>query len=142
MNNPWPALVFGGLLLLTGGMMLFAQRKAAAAAEQEPQEETRQFLRRRSRRRSQVAGMILLIGVMIPVGDSLINWIRAPATFGVYWTIVLGLAFWTGLLAVGDMAATRAQMARELNRLHRSQLELHSLAKRVRQSENDEPRHV
>lgn len=134
MNNPIPAIVFGCLLLLTGGGLLFSQRHTHGETEDNVADEERTFLSRRGRRRTQVAGMILLVGIMIPVGDSLISWKDAPGTFAVYWMIVIGLAFWIGLLAVGDMAATRAYMARELNRLHRAQLELHRVAQRARES--------
>jgi len=132
MNNPIPAFVFGGVLLLIGALMLRSQRHARNVAEESSSETERMFLLRRIRRRIQVAGMILLIGMMILIGDS-ISWKEAPGTFAVYWMIVLGLAVWIGLLAMGDMAATRAYMARELNQLHRSQLELHRVAQRVRQ---------
>jgi len=132
MDNPVPAAIFGGLLMITGIVMLLVQRKQTQKVEPFPDDQA--FFQRRMRRRSQVAGMILLVGIMIPVGDSLISWKNAPGTFAVYWMIVIGLAVWIGLLAVGDMAATRAQMARELNRLHRSQLELHRVAQRARKS--------
>jgi hypothetical protein len=132
MNNPVPAIVFGGFLLLIGGVMLWLQRRAKIEADNALTNEERSFLRRRIRRRVQIAGMIVLIALMIPVGDSLIPWQNAPGTFAVYWSIVMGLALWTGLLAVGDMAATRAQMARELNRLHRKQLEIHRVAQQAR----------
>ncbi|WP_437224342.1 hypothetical protein SH661x_003588 [Planctomicrobium sp. SH661] len=137
MNNPIPALVFGVLLLLVGAAMLRSQRRGRRDADNALTGEERKFLSLRVRRRNQVAGMIILIGIMIPVGDSLIPWKNAPGTFAVYWMIVIGLALWTGLLAVGDMAATRAHMARELNRLHRSQLELHRVAQRARKMNQD-----
>jgi len=132
MNNPIPAFIFGGVLLLIGAVMLRSQRRARNVAEQSSSDVERLFLLRRIRRRVQVAGLILLVGIMIPIGDS-ISWKEAPGTFAVYWMIVLGLAIWIGLLAMGDMAATRAYMARELNLLHRSQLELHRVAQRARQ---------
>lgn len=137
MNNPVPAIVFGGFLLLTGVFMLWLQRRARGELDNALTNEERSFLRKRIRRRVQIAGMIVLIALMIPVGDSLIPWQNAPGTFAVYWSIVMGLALWTGLLAIGDMAATRAQMARELNRLHRKQLEIHRVAREARNIDFD-----
>lgn len=137
-----PGLVFG-LLLIGGGIgMLRAQRLAArklSAAEASIGE--RRFLTSRIRRRSQVAGMILLIGIMIPVGDSLIPWKRSPATFAIYWMIVIGLAFWTMLLAVADMAATRIHTTAQLNDLRRQQTQLEQAARaiRARQKNESEP---
>lgn len=137
MDNPIPAAIFGGLLLLTGMIMLISQRRAVTETDQGNSKDERNYLQHRARRRTQVAGMIILVGVMIPVGDSLISWKNAPGTFAVYWMIVIGLACWIGLLALGDMAATRAYMARELNRLHRSELELHRVAQRARDSKQN-----
>lgn len=137
MNNPVPAIVFGGFLLLTGVFMVWLQRRAKVEADNALTNEERSFLQKRIRRRIQIAGMIILIALMIPVGDSLIPWQNAPGTFAVYWSIVMGLALWTGLLAIGDMAATRAQMARELNRLHRKQLEIHKVAREAKKIDFD-----
>lgn len=134
MDNPIPAAIFGGLLLFTGIVMLLSQRRTGEVVDQGKSKEECRYLQHRLRRRTQVAGMIILVGVMIPVGDSLISWKNAPGTFAVYWMIVIGLACWIGLLALGDMAATRAYMARELNRLHRSELELHRVAQRARET--------
>lgn len=138
MQDRVPALVFGALLLVTGGSMLLAQRRAAhQVRESTGPDEDAGFLARRVRRRSQVAGMILLIGVMIPLGDSLIPWRNAPGTFAVYWLIVIGLAVWTGLLAVGDLVATRAQVTQELNRLHRRKLELRDVAQQLQNGDRE-----
>lgn len=140
MEQTLPALVFGALLLLAGGLMMASQRRAwrQLQASEAPLADQR-FQRRRIRRRSNVAGMILLIGVLIPVGDSLIPWKSKPGTFAVYWIIVLALAIWTILLALGDLAATRAQMMNELNQLHRRQLELRKLARTLKNEPGDRP---
>jgi hypothetical protein len=138
MNSFIPALVFGGCLIIAGVLMILAQRRAQreiaggtiSAAEQA-------YLNKRIRRREQVAGMILLIGVMIPLGDSLIPWEKAPATFAVYWMIVIVLAAWTGLLAIGDLFATRAFMSIELNQLHRKQVELENAAQQLKRGEGN-----
>lgn len=139
MDSQIPAILFGALLLIVGITMLIYQRRARAEADNSLTNEERRFLRRRIQRRNQVAGMILIIGVMIPVGDSLIDWRHAPGTFAIYWVVVIGLAIWSGLLGIADMAATRAHMARELNRLHRSKLEIHRLAQQARKPDPNGP---
>ena len=143
MDNRIPGLVFGIFLLVVGSFMLAAQRKAARKLQSEPlSKQDRQFFTNRVRRRSQVAGMILIIGIMIPVGDSLIPWDRALGTFAVYWLIVIGLALWTMLLAVGDIAATSAHTSVELNELQRRRLELENAAQKLRQArQNGSPDH-
>lgn len=135
MDNPIPAVVFGAFLLLVGGGLLAAEvwagrRRRGAAMERSEQA----YYHRRHRRRLQVAGLILLIGVMIPVGDSLIPWEQAATTFAVYWLIVLGLAFWTILLAVGDMLSTKLYADATMNRIHAQRLELEQTAERLRRS--------
>lgn len=113
--------------------MLRGQKKAdreLSAGKYEQVE--RNYLRKRIRRRTQVAGMILLIGIMIPIGDAFIPWQNALATFAVYWIIVLILAFWTILLAFADIAATKTHSSVELSRLERQKKELEHMAQQIR----------
>ncbi len=133
MNDRIPALVFGSLLLVVGLSMLYLQRQAwVRTLESGPRPGDLPFLRRRYRRRSQIGGMIVIIGLMIPLGDSLIPWKDAPGTFAVYWMVVLGLAFWTGMLAMGDLVSTQLFMSSELNRLHQQEAQLREAADRLR----------
>lgn len=120
------------LLLVTASLWMFrVQRKAASELVSfagSPREHL--YLRRRVRRRTQVAGMFLLMGVMILVGDW-IPWTKAPITFALYWMIVLLLALWTVLLAMGDIVATRVYLDSELRQL-RAKLELEQQAHDLR----------
>ncbi|TWT56895.1 hypothetical protein KOR42_02500 [Thalassoglobus neptunius] len=138
MKNPEvPGLIFGGALVVLSIFMLRAQRKAfRVLSESEESRAEKQFLGNRIRRRTQVAGMIGIIGLMIPIGDSLIDWRNAAATFAVYWLIVLALAFWTIILAFADIAATHAHTSIELNQIKRQQRELESVAEQLRQAQN------
>ncbi|MEZ5944038.1 MAG: hypothetical protein R3C18_21820 [Planctomycetaceae bacterium] len=135
MDNRIPALVFGVFLMVTGSVMLWYQlRSRRASAEDfklDPRD--RRFLDTRNRRRIQVAGLIILIGVMFPVGDSLIPWKDAPTTFAIYWLIVLALGFWTMLLAVGDMLATRMHTNVSLDRLKSQQKDLEDAVSKIRE---------
>ncbi|WP_437185377.1 hypothetical protein SH668x_002480 [Planctomicrobium sp. SH668] len=137
MDNPIPAIAFGLILVVIAVTMMRSLRGSRQEAENSLNKDERRYLLNRARRRSQVAGMILIIGVMIPIGDSLIDWKEAPGTFAVYWIIVMTLALWAGLLAIGDMTATRAFMARELNRLHRHQMDLHEMARQAASAQNE-----
>jgi hypothetical protein len=136
MDNPIPALAFGAFLLVVGGAMLAMQRKASRNVEDQAENKREhRFLARRIRRRTQVAGLILLIGLMIPVGDMLIPWEKRPGTFAVYWMVVIGLAIWTIVLAMGDIASTRMHVSIELNQLRRQQRELEEAARRLQQEQ-------
>lgn len=135
MKNPEvPGLIFGGILMLLAVIMLWLQRKAARELRQSDESPLEvRFLQNRIRRRTQVAGLIGMIGLMIPIGDSLIDWRKAAATFALYWLIVLGLAFWTILLAFADIAAIKTHSSIELNQIKRKQRELESVAEHLRQ---------
>lgn len=134
MGNPVPGLVFGGFLIIVGGFMLWVQRRSRVELnESDATGRERTYLSNRIRRRTQVAGMIFLIGLMIPIGDSLIPWQNAVATFAIYWLIVLFLALWTILLAFADIAATRLHSTVELARLKRQQQELEQAAQQLRE---------
>lgn len=130
-------MVVGSILALAGVVMLLRHRsQATELSTRSISDAEKRFLAKRISRRSQVAGLIILIGVMIGLGDSL-PWQKAPATFVVYWLIVIGLALWTILLALGDMAATAAHSARELNELHREKMQLEEQVKAYRDSRSN-----
>lgn len=138
MDNPIPGLIFGACLIIAGIVMLLSQRKATKQLHQlEIKPNERNYLSKRISRRTQVAGMILIVGIMIPLGDTLIPWQKAPGTFAIYWLIVLGLACWTALLGLGDMAATHVHSAVELNEIHRQQMELETVARKLKRSEKN-----
>lgn len=137
MGNPIPGWLVGGFLTILGAAMLRAQqktRKSISNQEYAPQDQL--YLRNRIRRRSQVAGLILLIGIMIPVGDSLIPWQRAVATFAIYWIIVLILALWTIVLAFADIAATQLHSTVELHQISREQQRLEQIARHLREQQS------
>lgn len=137
--GPIPGLLFGGFLIVLSLFMLFVQRRAFhELGENEVEGRERDFLLRRIRRRTQVAGMILIIGIMIPVGDTLIPWQKAVATFAIYWIIVIILALWTILLAFADMAATQMHTSVELTKLQHQQENLRRVAEQLRQSQNEQ----
>ncbi|WP_437200747.1 hypothetical protein [Planctomicrobium sp. SH664] len=140
MDDRLPALLFGSALILGAVGLLVAQYRGRQRISEVVDSRERTYLQRRSSRRSQIAGMILLIGVMIMAGDSLMtNWRKAPMTFGVFWLTVILLALWVGLLAMGDLLATRSFMRRELSQLERRQLELEKLAQGLRQAQERHP---
>ncbi|MEX0703044.1 MAG: hypothetical protein WD069_13195 [Planctomycetales bacterium] len=114
------ALAIGGVALLRWHRRSWArQRTDAAATELDLRHFHRQFLRR-----TQVAGMLVALGVLIPLGVAVIDWQGRPAWWAVFWLGVLLLACWMSLLAVGDMLSQRAHSRVELSRIRRKQREL------------------
>jgi hypothetical protein len=101
------------LLALSALLVLFQLRTRRAAARQELSERDRGFFRRQFRRRIQIDAMIGLVGVAVLGGI----WVTAPRTQLLYWSGVLLVAVWIGLLAIADMASTRAHWQR-LHRRH------------------------
>jgi hypothetical protein len=138
-----PALLMGGGLVLLGGwfikLHLSAWRRHAADASLAPDE--REHYRRQFRRRMQASGIILVIGLMLPIGDSLIPWRRGDASIAtLYWLFVLALTCWVLLLAIGDLVSSRSQARVSLSRLRGRQRELQAEADRLRAEHRDRPR--
>ena len=72
----------------------------------------------------QVAWIIVLEGILIPVGYILIPWKNIPVLFALYFGIVLALAGWMILLALGDNLATTTHTKVALRQVRRKQREL------------------
>lgn len=66
----------------------------------------RPWFYRRFRRRMQTSGMLLAIGVLIPIGDQFLPVRERPMFWAVYWLLILIGLLWVVLLAVGDIAST------------------------------------
>lgn len=134
-NGDWlPAAIMGAFLVLLGGWFMSQHwrswRDQSRDASLEPSE--REYFRRQFRRRMQASGQMLVIGILVPVGDW-ISWDRDDASlFAVYWLAVLALTCWVLLLAVADLAATRAHSRVALSRLASKQRALEAEADRLR----------
>lgn len=107
-------------------------------------ERERRHYRGQFRRRMQISGMLVLIGVLIPVGDLLIPWQKFPRVFALYWGVVLLILAWIMLLAALDWLSSRmnARAARAaLFSLQRKQRELEEEAARLRRNSNGNGSH-
>ncbi|MEX0718762.1 MAG: hypothetical protein WD066_19365 [Planctomycetaceae bacterium] len=125
-SSAWGAIVFGAALVI-GGILLFrwhrrswnTQRGDTAATERDLHHFHRQYLRR-----TQVAVMLVLLGVLIPLGVTAIDWRPRPGWWAAYWLFVLALTLWMACLAVGDMLSQRAYAMAELAKVRRRHREL------------------
>ena len=128
-----------GIALVVAGAALFRwhwaawrnQQKDAAGDDRELH-----FLRLRFRRRMQISILLVLLGILIPLGDALmvqrmdIRWITA------IWFAVLLIAFWIMALAAFDLLSTRMHVRATralLAGVARRQRELEAEAQRLRQ---------
>lgn len=106
------SLVFGaGLLALGAGLMYWHLRVwRAHRADSTLDEFERRHYRAQVRRRVQVAILLIVLGLMIPIGDALMTFNRqqGPALFAMYWGAVLLITLWVMVLAAFDWVASRA----------------------------------
>ena len=125
MDNWLPSVVAGVLLVLFGAAFC---RWHFVSWQQQRHDETlsdedRTHLYRRYRRRMKTSLVIILIGILIPVGDQ-VRALQRPWTFTAWVSLVLFLALWLVLMALGDIAVTRTHTRVKLSRIRREQREL------------------
>lgn len=114
------AIIIAGVLVMRSHYYTWQKQKA----DPDLDERERRHLHRRFRRRLQATGLLVVIGILIPVGDIEILFADRPGLFALHWLAVIALVMWVGLLAVGDLAATRAHSRISLSRLEQKQREL------------------
>lgn len=79
-----------------------------------------------------MSGLVVLIGIMLPIGDLESPWKRHPGWWTVYIMIVLGLAVWIMFLACGDLISTRSYSRTALSQLREQQRALEEEAARLK----------
>ena len=128
-----------GSLLIGMGAALIAGHFRAWGRQQQSDgaldEHDLRHYRLQFRRRVQTSAMIVVLGIMIPIGDLLIPWQRFPKLFSLYWIVVLLLAFWIMILAAFDWLSSRVYSRRTnaaLAKLRQKQRELEAEADRLR----------
>lgn len=133
-----PATLVGVVLILFGGWLIRSHWKSwrSHAADPSLDETELSYYRRQFRRRIQASGIILLLGILIPIGDRLIPMNRRDASVAtLYWLAILLLTLWVLFLAMGDLVVTRAHSRLAMSRLRHlkeKQRELQAEADRLR----------
>jgi len=120
LENAIVSLSVGGCLIVVGLLLLRKHRLAWRVQKHEAGENEQQrrsyFLR--YRRRMQIAGILIVVGIMVPVGDlKMVDWKPHPALGAMYWLAVILLCFWMILLALGDVLSIRARSRVDLAKL-------------------------
>lgn len=128
-NNWIPSVVVGALLVAFGLLWMWSH---VGAWRVEQADELlggfdRAHFANRFRRRMQTSGMVVLIGILIPVGDIFV-WRWGPWTSTGFWLGILLLAMWVGVQALGDFTAvqsySRAAMASVNSKRQQAEAEL------------------
>jgi hypothetical protein len=149
-KHPWVAPTAGavvfliGLVLLRSNWNIWQQQKNDDALDTAD----RQHYYARYRRRIQMASMLLILGVMIPLGDPgknaairLIEWEKVGWLVPIYLGLELLIVVWVILLALGDMLATTTHSRAALSRVRAKQQELREqLAELKRRGSNGHAR--
>lgn len=118
--------IFGGCVMLVGVLLQLSHRAAWLQEKIDFASEPRElrYFEARYRRRSQTSGLIALVGLLIPVVDLPFVWNLGPLASTILWGAIGCLCVWVGLLAIADLAVTRAHSRATLARIevHKDQL--------------------
>lgn len=130
-----PALVAGGLLVVVGAAIGWFQWKHR---QPDPTEDelTQLHAARQLRRRLQVSALMVLVGILIPLGDLLPTFRKSPVAFALFWVAILVVLFWIILLALADLASARTYHYRASLRIRQERRELERELERYRASGN------
>ncbi len=148
MNEIKASLAFGTALVLLGAWLLRWHRSAWVAHRHDDASDDRAkfHYQRQFRRRMQVSVLLILLGVMIPVGDWLFEMQRrnpvrnAALWMSLFWISLLVVALWIMLLAVFDWLSTRLHVRATratLAGLARQQRQLEAEVDRLRQNRSN-----
>lgn len=133
-KHPWIAPIAGIVVFLIGLLLIRSNRAAWQRLKNDAglTDRDRAHYYARYRRRLQMAVMLVLLGVLIPLGDPgkdavirLIDWQKMPWLAGWFLGLELLIIVWVILLALGDMLSTTTHSRAELSRVREKQRELH-----------------
>jgi peptidoglycan/LPS O-acetylase OafA/YrhL len=132
-----------GALVWLFGIVLVAwhvrQRRKTMGDPGLPPDEQR-FLDQQYRRRMQTSALTITLGALIALCDYLTFLKTSPGYAATYVTVLLLLAMWLVLLAVGDAMASRIHMGRSLRKNRKSREALAGALAELRRHEEQELR--
>lgn len=139
MNDWVVSTAVGAVLVATGLLMMRAHLKAWREQKNDPSINgfDRAHYYTRFRRRMQTSGLLVLVGLLIPVGDVVIQWQNAPLLGALYWGAVLLLVLWIIVLGLSDLVVIRAHSRAALGRIRRQQRELEEQLDEIRRRASD-----
>lgn len=130
-DDSLPALIAGGLLLALGcGSAWYLWQHREPPPDAEPL--ARKHAWNQVRRRLQISALVILVGILIPLGDLLPFFRRAPVAFAIYWVGIMCLAGWIALLGLADFVSSQTLNSRAQRRLEQQRAELEAELTRAR----------
>lgn len=119
MGDRLPFLVFGACLVGGGLAALVWHVKSWRRHREDPETNRADlaYYRRQFSRRIQATGLIVFIGILLPIGD-LPMWKDYPGGWAYFWMGVLGLTAWLMLLGFSDLLSTRIHSRNAIQRLN------------------------
>jgi putative Mn2+ efflux pump MntP len=137
-----PALIFGAVLIVVGVVMCVFVRRTRLA--QDPlvakDDHARLHADRQFRRRTQVGVMLVLLGILIPVGDQMANVLaQRPLMFLGWLATVFILLILVVAMALGDWLSTVTYSVVATSRLRHERRELEEEIRRYQAVRNGHP---
>ncbi len=122
----WIAVGVGGGLFVTGVLFLRWHIQEWRQEKNDPglDPNDRKHFYARYRRRMQTSGILVLLGILIPLGDWLIDRNKNPLPATIVWIVVLLLTMWVIVMALGDMLSTKTHSQAALSRVRQKQQDL------------------
>jgi len=121
-------LVLTGLAMMFGHWRSWQQQKSDESFDELDQ----RHYYARFQRRMQTSGLIVLLGILIPIGDSPLLCQQGPLVSTCYWIAILFIPMWIVLLAMGDWSSTKAHSKIALARDQQMQRELEAQLSQIR----------
>lgn len=127
-------VLFAGALIAVSMVLVRQHRRVwRAFREGGPGSEELDFAGRQYRRRMQASLMVSGVALLLVAG----NWIQNPVWQVVYWSLVMIVVLWIGLLALADAASTREFFHRISQAQLTEQAKLHSELTRLERAAGD-----
>ena len=140
-------LLVGAVLVVLGTWLLIRHRRRLAGQlhDQSLAPEDADYLRRQNQRRQKTSILLIVLGVMIPAGDLLLERMEQPepVTVTIYWIGVLLLVLYMIWLAAVELFVTGLHTRDALARVRSQQAVLENDLKKLRESldrgDSDQP---
>jgi sterol desaturase/sphingolipid hydroxylase (fatty acid hydroxylase superfamily) len=139
------SIAFGVALVVLGAVFLRRHRRTWNARKANPAlpAEERSYFARQHRRRMLTSSLIVMLGVLIPIGDLLFERKPAPPVvpLTLFWIGVLLVVLWVLLLGVLDLFATGLHAKDAMSRVDAEKAALEHQLEEIRRAmrENGEP---
>lgn len=134
----WAAVGVGLILIVVGGLFMRWHVREWRAEQSDPSLDSYDLdhYRARYRRRMQTSGLLLFLGLLIPVWDWLLDqrFVQAATIMGF---VIFGLVAWVFLMAWADLLSTKNHSRIALSKVRQKQRELERQASKLRNKDSN-----